>query len=170
MIWGLVRWFRRTQPRTLPSILSLIGFTLATASVQTRVAHTLSEAQIYMIFLITCALAKVRSMWSLAEKRGLGPMATLPMHFRLEAADWIEEYRIHNGDVEVRQLQYPIEEDRVWYRLTAEDLKGHVDRNTVVAQWLKHRMGWRPLLRACVAEQNLYDLDRAESTADRRAA
>src|ERR1039458_305805 len=29
MIWGWVRWFRRTQPRTLPSILSLIGFTLS---------------------------------------------------------------------------------------------------------------------------------------------
>lgn len=32
MIWGWVRWFRRTQPRTLLSILSLIGFALATAS------------------------------------------------------------------------------------------------------------------------------------------
>lgn len=32
MIWGWARWFRRTQPRTLPSILSLIGLTLATAS------------------------------------------------------------------------------------------------------------------------------------------
>src|SRR5204863_8909304 len=31
-IEGWVRWFRRTQPRTLPSILSLIGLTLATAS------------------------------------------------------------------------------------------------------------------------------------------
>jgi len=30
--WGWVRWFRRIQPRTLPVILSLIGFTLATAS------------------------------------------------------------------------------------------------------------------------------------------
>ena len=30
MIW--VRWFSRTQPRTVPSILSLIGFALATAS------------------------------------------------------------------------------------------------------------------------------------------
>lgn len=30
MIWGWVRWFRRTQPRTLPSILSLIGLALAT--------------------------------------------------------------------------------------------------------------------------------------------
>jgi hypothetical protein len=32
MVWGWVRWLRRTQPRTLPVILSLIGFTLATAS------------------------------------------------------------------------------------------------------------------------------------------
>src|SRR4051812_17358427 len=97
-------------------------------------------------------------------------MATLPMHLRLEAADGIEEYRVHNGDVEVRQLQYPIEEDRVWYRLTAEELKRHVDRNTVVAQWLIRRLGWHRLLRACVAEQNLYHLDEAESTANRRAA
>jgi hypothetical protein len=97
-------------------------------------------------------------------------MATLPMHFRLESADGIEDYRIHNGDVEVRQLQYPIEEDRVWYRLTAEELKRHIDRNSVVAQWLKRRMGWRPLLRACVADQNLYHLDNDENAADRRAA
>jgi hypothetical protein len=32
LIWGWVRWFRRTQPRTLPVILSLIGLALATAS------------------------------------------------------------------------------------------------------------------------------------------
>ena len=32
MVWGWVRWFRRTQPRTLPVILSLIGLALATAS------------------------------------------------------------------------------------------------------------------------------------------
>jgi len=32
MIWGWVRWSKLTQPRTLPSILSLVGFTLATAS------------------------------------------------------------------------------------------------------------------------------------------
>ena len=32
MIWGWVRWFRRAPPRTLPSSLSLIGLTLATAS------------------------------------------------------------------------------------------------------------------------------------------
>jgi len=32
MVWGWVRWCRRTQPPTLSAILSLIGFTLATAS------------------------------------------------------------------------------------------------------------------------------------------
>jgi hypothetical protein len=32
MMWGWARWFRRTQARTLPVILSLIGLTLATAS------------------------------------------------------------------------------------------------------------------------------------------
>jgi hypothetical protein len=32
MIWGWVRWRKRIQPRTPFSILSLIGFTLATAS------------------------------------------------------------------------------------------------------------------------------------------
>jgi|SRR5215469_1175792 len=32
MLWGWARWLGRTQPRTVPVILSLIGFTLATAS------------------------------------------------------------------------------------------------------------------------------------------
>jgi hypothetical protein len=32
MIWGWVRWEKRTQPRNLSSILSLIGLALATAS------------------------------------------------------------------------------------------------------------------------------------------
>ena len=32
VIWGWVRWFKRQQPRTLLSTLSLIGFVLATAS------------------------------------------------------------------------------------------------------------------------------------------
>lgn len=32
LLWGWVRWFSRTQPRAVLAILSLIGFTLATAS------------------------------------------------------------------------------------------------------------------------------------------
>jgi hypothetical protein len=32
LIWGWVRWVRRPKLKTVPSILSLIGFSLATAS------------------------------------------------------------------------------------------------------------------------------------------
>jgi hypothetical protein len=32
LIWGWSRWFRRAQPRSLPVVLSLLGFALATAS------------------------------------------------------------------------------------------------------------------------------------------
>lgn len=32
IIWGWVRWWKRAQLRTWPSILSLVGFALATAS------------------------------------------------------------------------------------------------------------------------------------------
>lgn len=32
MIWGWVRWLKRTQPRSYFSIMSLVGFALATAS------------------------------------------------------------------------------------------------------------------------------------------
>jgi hypothetical protein len=82
-------------------------------------------------------------------------MALVPTYLRLEAPEGIEEYRIYNGDIEVRQLQYPVEEDRLWYRLTTEELASHVNQNTVVAQWLMRRLGWRRLLRACGTEQNL---------------
>jgi len=50
MLWGWARWFGRTQPRTVPVILSLIGFTLATASGLLAVssglyAHAISAIQ-----------------------------------------------------------------------------------------------------------------------------
>ena len=96
-------------------------------------------------------------------------MAQTPISLRLEAPDGIEEYRIRDGEVEVRQLQHPVEEDRMWYRLTPEELTVHVNRNTIVAKWLTHRMGWRRLLRACVADQNLFQYEPAE-TPTRRAA
>jgi len=32
LVWGWVRWVQRPQPRTLSSILSLVGFVLATVS------------------------------------------------------------------------------------------------------------------------------------------
>jgi hypothetical protein len=45
----------------------------------------------------------------------------------------------------------------VWRTLTPGKLSEHVEQNTVVAQWLEHRMGWRRLLLACVGEQPASD-------------
>ena len=81
-----------------------------------------------------------------------------------------DEYRIHDGDVEVRRHQGPTQNDRDWRRLTAEELTHHVYRNTAVALWLERRLGWRHLLRACVGEQNQYQIESAENRGDRRAA
>ena len=59
-----------------------------------------------------------------------------------------QEYRIRDGSVEVRD----VDPDRTadWQRLTPRQLSRHVESNTVVAQWLEHRLGWRRLLQACV--------------------
>ena len=92
-------------------------------------------------------------------------MALIPMNLRLEAADGTgsEEYRIHGGDIEVRRVQRSAEydsdeydqfpSDNDWQQLTAGELSTHVEANTVVAQWLRHRIGWRRLLLACTDQQ-----------------
>jgi len=98
-------------------------------------------------------------------------MALTAMCLRIESPDGCaEEYRIGEGEVEVRQLQHPIEEERRWHRLTPGELTAHVNRNTVVAQWLMRRLGWRRLLRACVADQNLYFINEAQSLSGQNAA
>lgn len=66
------------------------------------------------------------------------------------------EYRMEGEIVEVRALA-PEEGmvglgDSLWRPLTSDQLSSHVERNTVVAQWLEKRMGWRRLLLACVGE------------------
>lgn len=97
-------------------------------------------------------------------------MALIPMCLRLETPDGCaEEYRIRDGEIEVRELQAPGEESW-WHRVTPEQLSDHVNHNTVVAQWLTHRLGWRRLLRACVAGQNLSYMDSGQNRAEDRAA
>jgi hypothetical protein len=66
------------------------------------------------------------------------------------------EYRIDNGSVQVRTLASDGAKS-VWRTLTPGKLSEHVEQNTVVAQWLEHRMGWRRLLLACVGEQPASD-------------
>ena len=68
-----------------------------------------------------------------------------------------KEYRIDDGNVEVRTLDPEggsvQSTGSVWWRLTPEQLSIHVERNTVVAQWLERRLGWRRLLQACVSQE-----------------
>ena len=79
---------------------------------------------------------------------------------RLEAGDGspITEYSIDNGTVAVRTVDLnhgsdqDQDQDSGWEELTPEQLRFHVERHTVVAEWLKRRMGWRRLLRECVRD------------------
>jgi hypothetical protein len=109
-------------------------------------------------------------------------MVLMPMTLRLEATDGagVEEYRIFEDAVEVRKLRSGEEKDDLelasehvsneWQRLSHEDLTAHVKKNTVVAQWLKHRLGWRRLLRACTDPQTLQEFGIPDNSLDRYAA
>ena len=99
-------------------------------------------------------------------------MAITSLCLRLEAPGGraIEDYRIHNTDVEVRRIQGRTQDDCDWRQLTAEELTEHVYRNSIVAQWLERRLGRQRLLRACIGQQSLYDVDAAENTEDPHAA
>lgn len=98
-------------------------------------------------------------------------MVPRPMHLRLEATEGSgEEYRIYDGQVEVRSLQTSSDDDGLWYRVTPEELTEHVNQKTIVAEWLNQRLGWRGLLRACLPEQDLQLFGEAETYSERRAA
>jgi hypothetical protein len=94
-----------------------------------------------------------------------------PMHLRLEATDGNgEEYRIYDGQVEVRQLEAAFDDDGAWRHVAPEELTLHVNRGTVLAEWLKQRLGWRRLLRACTPEQDLQLFEDSRSYSEHRAA
>lgn len=99
-------------------------------------------------------------------------MSLMPMSLRLEAADGtaIEEYRIDHGAVEVRRLLELDDHGAGWRRLTPAQLRDHVNRKTLLAQWLERRLGWRRLLRACLGEENLWQLENSDQTLDRHVA
>ena len=109
-------------------------------------------------------------------------MGLVPMTLRLEAADGsgVEEYRIHENGVEFRRSRSGEEQDDPelleeevsdrWQRLSPADLTAHVKKNTVIAQWLKHRLGWRRLLWACTDPKTMQEFGIADNTLDRYAA
>ena len=89
----------------------------------------------------------------------MNPRSLGSTRLRLESGDGslAKEYRIEDGIVEVRTLDPEVGSVRcsesVWWRLSPEQLSIHVERNTVVAQWLERRLGWRRLLQACVGQE-----------------
>ena len=109
-------------------------------------------------------------------------MGLVPMTLRLEAADGsgVGEYRIHENGVEFRRPCSGEEHDDpelveesvsdMWQRLSPADLTAHVKENTLVAQWLKHRLGWRRLVRACTDPKTMQEFGIADNTLDRFAA
>lgn len=84
-------------------------------------------------------------------------------HLRIESnGDRGREYRIVDDQVEVRSLPLHGAEhvSRAWHRLSPEQLSIHVERNTAVAKWLEHRMGWRRLLHACMGQLQDWNQER----------
>jgi len=81
-------------------------------------------------------------------------MASSVTHLRLEPLDGSApvEYKIEDGSVAVRTME-PAAGDS-WHRLSATDLRTHIERRTVVAEWLERRIGWRRLLQQCVSEDD----------------
>ena len=63
------------------------------------------------------------------------------------------DYRIEFGCVESRIVESVAEKnamiEKPWHRLTANELSSHVMADTVVARWLRHKMGVHRLIRAC---------------------
>ena len=65
----------------------------------------------------------------------------------------VMEYRIKDGAVESRTVSGAEKDAEVdWHPLTPADLSSHVYANTVLAHWLRYRMGLHRLIRACSPE------------------
>jgi len=76
--------------------------------------------------------------------------ADTPNTLRIDRGDGspIIDYRIENGRVKSRTVdRESVSTDFAWQPLTREQLSAHVLSSTVVAQWLRHRMGLHRLLR-----------------------
>lgn len=81
--------------------------------------------------------------------------ALIPLTLRLETEDgrFVKEYRICEGEIQFRQFQANAAKAADWRTMSPAELTDHVMKQTLVSQWLRQRLGWRGLLRACVADQ-----------------
>lgn len=68
----------------------------------------------------------------------------------------VTDYRIRDGCVESRvfdvDTEAELDADRGWKQLSPQELSSHVMADTVVARWLRQRLGIFPLVRACYPE------------------
>ena len=81
----------------------------------------------------------------------------------------IVEFRIEKDRVESRDISFEAggATEAEWRRLTSEEISSHVIAETVLARWLRRRMGLYRLLRACGADPLS---QREEGPEDRLAA
>jgi|SRR6185312_4830268 hypothetical protein len=92
-------------------------------------------------------------------------MGQVPITLLLQNVDGsaTEEYRVIGGEIQIRELSpNRLDKNSKWRILNSEELIAHVEKNTIVSQWLRQRLGWRGLLRACVADQRGLYGDAAE--------
>jgi hypothetical protein len=84
----------------------------------------------------------------------------------------VADYRIEDDHVESRTLHTATEgnsdTEEQWQRLTPKQLSSHITDDTVVARWLRRRMGVHPLIRAC--SQDFSSANEAEQDRSGRMA
>jgi hypothetical protein len=78
---------------------------------------------------------------------------------RIDPADGsiVTEYRIDGRNVQSRQVHGDDHGD--WEQLTPQQLTAHVLANTVVAYWLRRRMGVHQLVRACSPDSSAIEFE-----------
>ena len=81
------------------------------------------------------------------------------------------EYRVEDDHVECRQRPADASgaAKKPWQPLTSEQISSHIMSDTVVAYWLRRRMGFRRLLRACNPESSFVN-NEIPDRSNRRAA
>jgi hypothetical protein len=84
-------------------------------------------------------------------KAAPSPINSRSHRLRLEPYDGspAKDYRVHAGEIEVRLVATRGQDEAGWRRLSPEELSQHVRNNTIVAQWLQERLGWRKVLQKC---------------------
>ena len=83
----------------------------------------------------------------------------------------VVEFRIEEDRVESRDLSFEAggATETEWRRLSSDEISSHVMADTVLARWLRRRMGLYRLLRACGADP-LSQRDGEESPGNHLAA